>query len=491
MVLAAACAHVLARPWLVCNEDNDRYFYSKNDVAFTEKGMLDYFDSISAGGALTHYFMCVNGQRTSYASKVWEPIWRGLDEPNSAGRTNDAWCVNAKKVHDRGLDPWAIWIRRAREKGVSPWISMRMNDTHFADRNPMFRNESFFYAHPELKCRPGKTDWASMAWNYAEPAVRKHMMDLVLEILDRWDADGLELDWLRFTTHLPPGRARERAHVLTDFMRDVRRETERAARRRGHPVKLAARVPTNPAAAAGLGLEPERWAKEGLVDLVVACNFYTTADYNWDFATYRARIKAANPSVELLPGACNMVRLHPRGKGFQMDADPAFFRAWAALYGRAADGLYLFNAFYHKQAVKDWFLDGALAPDRVAEGPRRFLCTWHDINPEGCDAEVQLPRAVSADPVFRVRAARGPADREARVVLGFDRKEPVGAVALNGVPAVSSSTVDPQKTFFAADVVHAASWSFPVAALKDGENRVELKGVPGSPAQVVWCEISL
>ena len=484
-------AHVLARPWLVCNEDNDRYFYSTEDAAFTEKGMVDYFDSIASGGAMTHYFMCVNGQRTSYDSKVWEPIWRGVDEPNSGGRTNDSWCVNAKKVHDRGLDPWAVWIRRAREKGVSPWISMRMNDTHFADRNPMFRNETFFYAHPELKCRPGRTDWSSMAWNYAEPAVRRHMMDLVLEILDRWDADGLELDWLRFTTHLPPGRERELAHVLTDFMRDVRHETDRAARRRGHPVKLAARVPTNPAAAAGLGLEPETWAKEGLVDLIVACNFYTTADFNWDFSACRARIQTANPSVVFLPGACNMVRLHPAGKGFQMDSDPAFFRAWAALYGRESNGLYLFNAFYHKRAVKDWFLAGALAPDRVAEGPRRFLCTWHDINPTGCDAETQLPRAASSGQSFRVRVAKGPSDREARVVLGYDRRTPGGAVFLNGVPALSSAEVDVRRIFFAPDVAHVVTWTFPVSALMDGENRVEAKGTPGSTAQTVWCEIAL
>ncbi len=36
-----------------------------------------------AGGKVTHFFMCPSGQRPSYGSEVWEPIWTGLDEPNA------------------------------------------------------------------------------------------------------------------------------------------------------------------------------------------------------------------------------------------------------------------------------------------------------------------------------------------------------------------------------------------------------------------------
>ena len=112
---------------LAINEDNDRYFLAarRDPNLLTADGARGYFDSVAAGGAVTHFFMCVNGQRTSYDSKVWEPIWLGVNDRTENGTTNNAWCVNAKILNDRGIDIWKIWCARAREKGISPWISMR------------------------------------------------------------------------------------------------------------------------------------------------------------------------------------------------------------------------------------------------------------------------------------------------------------------------------------------------------------------------------
>ena len=153
MLLVLACGYASANPRqiLAINEDNDRYLYYAKGDALTVKGAQDYFDTVAAGGAVTHFFMCVNGQRTSYDSKVWEPIWLGIGEGDEYGRTNNPWCVNAKILNDRGIDLWKIWCARAREKGVSPWISMRMNDAHNASAaRKMHRNETFWWEHPAM-----------------------------------------------------------------------------------------------------------------------------------------------------------------------------------------------------------------------------------------------------------------------------------------------------------------------------------------------------
>ena len=475
---------------LVCNEDNDRYFYSTNDTAFTEKGLVDYFDSISSGGAMTHYFMCVNGQRTSYASQVCEPIWLGVNEPDRNGRTNNPWCVNAKKLYDRGIDPYAVWVRRARVRGVSPWISMRMNDVHFANRNPCCRNETYFYAHPELKCKPGKTDWASMAWNYACPEVRERMLALVREILERWDVDGLELDWLRFVTHLPRGRERELAHHLTDFMREARKLASMASGRRGHPVKICVRLPTTYEAALGMGLEPETWAAEGLADWYVICNFFNATDFSCDFIAYRNRLMRQNAGIVVIPGSCNMFQASPQSSMFQLDSDKAFLRGWAALLGKDAPGLYLFNAFYHDRETQNWFLGGALSPNRVSEGVRRFPVSWHDVSPNGCDAAVRLPRPLSTEQLFLIRAVCASTDRFVKVVLGFDAKALKMPLAmLNGHQATSSALVE--SLFLPKDVYRAVELTFPIAAFHNGDNVVCVSGEEGGAGQIVWCELIL
>ena len=96
----------MAKPMLVINEDNDHYF--KLDASLmTESALKDYAYDIFRG-PVTHFFMCPQGQRASYASKVWEPIWAGLDEPDRDGKTNNIWCVNAKKLHDAGINPYNV-----------------------------------------------------------------------------------------------------------------------------------------------------------------------------------------------------------------------------------------------------------------------------------------------------------------------------------------------------------------------------------------------
>ena len=64
--------------WLVVNEDND-HFFKLSDEWQSREGLLRYLD-IVLKGPVTHFFMCVNGQRTSYDSKTWEPIWAGLND---------------------------------------------------------------------------------------------------------------------------------------------------------------------------------------------------------------------------------------------------------------------------------------------------------------------------------------------------------------------------------------------------------------------------
>ncbi len=57
---------------------------------------------------------------------------------------------------------------------------------------------------------------------YAHAAVREHQMSFVRELLERYDPDGLELDWMRFGYHLTPGREQEEGTILTEFVREVR-----------------------------------------------------------------------------------------------------------------------------------------------------------------------------------------------------------------------------------------------------------------------------
>ncbi len=148
----AACALALGapaaeaaprRPVLIVNEDNDHYFKLDRSL-MTVEALQRYIDGY-AQGHVTHFFMCPSGQRPSYGSRVWEPIWAGCAPEYYRNAEGTNWTENAKLLHDRGIDPYAVWIRRCREKGISPWISPRMNDTHFVHITNYFRNTTFWH----------------------------------------------------------------------------------------------------------------------------------------------------------------------------------------------------------------------------------------------------------------------------------------------------------------------------------------------------------
>jgi len=249
---------------LIINEDNSHFFGSRGPEEMTLEGLHAFVDQY-AGTAVTHLFLCPNSMKTSYDSAVWDAMWElGSQKPPEDDFARK-WLENARLLHERGLDPYAIWIARCREKGISPWLSMRMNDIHNVDDTTHYIHGSFWVDHPEYWRVPhAEKGFFERALDYGQEPVRAHHLALVRELLQRYDPDGLELDWMRFGWHFAPGKEAEGAEVLTEFMHEVRALAEEAAKRRGHPIKISARVPAHPDAARGLGMDAVRWGKEGL-----------------------------------------------------------------------------------------------------------------------------------------------------------------------------------------------------------------------------------
>ena len=496
-----------AKPWVVINEDNDRYFIAADKPGriegTTAEACRRYIDAVlDSAGKITHYFMCVCGQRASFDSKAWEPIWKGLEGgvevDGVTPATNNAWCLNAKRMHEKGVDPYAIWTRRCRERGVSPWISMRMNDNHYCNITNYFRNENFWRYHPELRLkRPAnKPSWASnFLYNnldYTEEAVRAHAYAMVDEILARWDTDGIEIDWMRCPNNLAPSTEEENSWVLTEFMRGVRRRTDEASRRRGHPVRVAVRIPPVLPMAKSLGYDAESWARDGSVDIVILCNAFSSAEFNFDMVDWQARIKRMNPDVAVIPGMDVCVSCCYPARHL-MSGEYSAFRRGFCLAHRNPDGFYFFNMPYMPAETQTEVYSRSLVPSRLETKARRFAVSYHDVNWSGKKSAMQLPAPISRPVSLVTRAVAGRFDSEARVVVGFDLESAdfPSTVTLNGVAATGPHERLGDASCCGELAKSAASWSFPASAIRDGENTIAFVAVPGSKAKMVWCEIEL
>ena len=236
-------------------------------------------------------------------------------------------------------------------------------------------------------------------------------MKLVRELAERYDFDGLELDWMRFGYHFQPGHESEGLEILTRFTAEVRQLLNGWAKKRGHPILLGARVPSRPATALGLGYDPVRWAREGLVDMLVVTPFWASTETDIPIETWRQLL--AGTRVTLAAGLEVLVRAHPDSKLFQMNSLETVRGMAASMLDRGADRVYLFNYMDSETAMDDLANYPRLLRETgslsTLEGkPRRHVVTFADTWAPGEPRAAALPAACEPGRWIALRVHTGP-----------------------------------------------------------------------------------
>lgn len=186
-------------------------------------------------------------------------------------------------------------VRCCRENGVGVWVALGMDGA--AD------------------------DWS-------EPDVRAEHLSRVEDAASS-SADGVALDWMRTGRVFRPGGEMAGAPLLDDFMRSA----AETIRRNG--LKVAVRVPPDPETGAEFGFNAVRWAKEGLVDVVIPAPLARAAS---DLPVEDWREALEGTDVRLVPDLGR--NLPPAGESYA----PVFFRGIAQSFVvRGADGVCLWS----------------------------------------------------------------------------------------------------------------------------------------------------
>jgi hypothetical protein len=387
-----------------------------------------------------------------------------------------------------------------------------MNDHHYTG-DPS-RVSPLFFEHPELRTRGGKG-----LFNYAKPEVREHYLKLAAEVLERYDVDGLELDWIRTADNFNIDDIERGREILTDFMRAVRRQTQAAAQRRGHPVQLAVRVPAKPEFASGLGFDVARWAREGLVDMIIPADFWNGfADLPVE--DWRAHIGVDARQCRIVPFTGTTYACTTGWMGNVMSRNLAALRGFAAsMLDRGADGIYFFNNFQPVSSpvgmrtpegkevldclVADLFRAASDLPGATANA-RVHPVSIYETLPPGSNYRQILPAEIGPQKTLGIRIHTGPKPTTGRCVIrvGLDKSEDLATVKLAarfngsvcraiedlpasakpsrpGVPRGNVSEVAPR----------LAQFEIPLDTVVRGYNSVELAVEHGGPQTVIWLEI--
>ncbi|MFH1007285.1 MAG: hypothetical protein V1800_07265, partial [Candidatus Latescibacterota bacterium] len=474
------------------------FFGSRTEEKMTVEGLREMVDHYVQGTQVRQLLFCPNAMCASFASEVLDPIWHGHGDPEAIRLAHaDRWRENALLLHERGMDPYAIWIGYSRELGVSPWLSMRMNDVHNVDDPSSFMHSTFWKENPQFRRVTDRFDrWTDRAFDYGHKAVRDHHIGFVRELFERYDFDGLELDWMRFGFHFRPGHEAEGIPLLTAFMAEVRQLADEHAARRGHPIQIGARVPSRPGTAKGLGMDAITWAKKGLIDMLVVTPFWASIETDMPIEAWKALL--GESPVVLAAGLEVLIRPYPDASaGFTNNAETVRGTA-ASLLHRGADRIYLFNYMDSETTTssqEDYLkiLREAGSLETATAHPRRHVVTYSDTwapgEPEVYALPIHLEEGQTA--AFRIHIGPRSATGDVKVFVGLgeegSRETTLLEVCVNGEPCLASKGAPP--TYIHPVVKTLAGFDVPLAATKAGYNRVEVKTSAADASQIVWVEI--
>lgn len=303
---------------------------------------------------------------------------------------------------EEGTDPLQVMIDYCREKDMEIFWSMRMNDTHDAGRPERYRRNPFKVANQDclmgtLEDRPRYGGWSAV--NYGCEVVRNLLRDVVEELCQNYDLDGIELDFFRHpvffkqTSQGKPVSDTEREQ-MTGLIREIAQIAERAGRERGRPFLIAARTPDDVAYANTIGLEIEKWMKEGFIDIWIPSGYFR-------LNTWEHHVELGHEhDVQVYPGLSE-TRVGGGHHAHAGRASDESYRARAmTAWDAGMDGIYIFNLFDPHRTIWTELGDPSVlksldkiyfasvrGPGRVAGGayPHDHFNKIPEINPDSPD----------------------------------------------------------------------------------------------------------
>ncbi len=206
-------------------------------------------------------------------------------------------------------------------------------------------------AHPDWVL---KTWWRYGLWNIAIPQVRQLTIDSLREVAQRYDLDGVQIDFARHVPCLSPGRQWELRHHGTELMRMARQMLLEVARRRGRPILLAAKVPQNLEGCRVDGLDVEAWARQQLVDI------FTLGSRSMDVDVAGYRRITAGRDIQLQPCFDD----HHTTDGYRYPPIELFRGVFGNWWQQGADAVVTFN---WSNAPPEWCRKAGAEPGPLSQ----------------------------------------------------------------------------------------------------------------------------
>jgi hypothetical protein len=508
---------------------------------FKAKAIHRFVENLAASGIDT-FLVNPNASRAWYPSKVIPTILDGYQRGDREYFRGHAICqgytdrAGEEKFIDRVmpfmnlyqdlLDAKVDWLAEAakacRLHKVSPWVTVRMNDFH-GHRNidgsyfnlPLLKNPAMRLKNGAYSPTMRDPDYRG-ALNYEKAEVRALMFAQIKEVVEDYDYEGLELDWLRNPLCCEPNATPETVAMMSDWIREVRELTQRRAQQTGRPYPLGLRIPGRLETVKSIGLDVATLCREGTLDFVSPSGFWCTT---WEMPHDELR-RALGDGVSIygvIEDGANLLPGHSPERNltrpirFISSSREALYANAAGKHALGIDGIEWFN-FYCTDQVR---LPGIISDYRCLRDVHRpeFLRGQpkHYTFSTGGSFLVQPPfEIVPQLPLvlhpgwshpFRLPMAAEPADRGlelvVQIVLKADESVAALPVSINECwPRLDHTRTD-RLLFPCGSLTHHTSehqghnFRFPVSLVRDGWNEIVVENGGDKPITIVCIELAI
>jgi len=326
---------------IICNNDGGDVGSS---TAATAEGFLAARTTPLADSQVAAISYCVHGSFNAcqHNTRIGE-VYAATDE--------DIHPINhTQDLIDTGRDCLEIITDFCHEHDMKAFCSFRMNDCHdgrLPQIRSQFKNDNLHLllaAEDEQFITADTRWWAGV--NYAAGEIRQRMLQLITEVCDNYDVDGIEMDFCRHTIYFREqlfGKTAQPEHVemMTELVRQVRQVARQAGRKRGRDMTVLVRVPDALDLCLRIGLDVATWLKEGLLDILVPGDYQHLTDWKQSVELGHRH------NVQVYP-CISTTRIRGRAAG-GVSITEAQNQAWRAeamnIWDAGADGIYTFNLF--------------------------------------------------------------------------------------------------------------------------------------------------
>ena len=471
---------------------------------YSAKAIHRFVDLLADSGVDT-FLINPNSQVAWYPSKAIPTVLdHYVRDDLSIGSADVWWSTDllnpALDLKEAGVDCLAEAISRCREREISPWISVRMNDPHLG--------------HPYLQ----SPLYQDGLLNYERQEVRDYYFSLIHEVVEEYDSEGLELDWLRCSTCCPSPASLQNVDMMTSWFSDIRALTEAKARRTGRRFPLGMRIPGDYKRMREIGIDVEVLVKDGLLDFICPTNFMNTS---WDMPHDRLRAEFGKDITIYGVTELMLNELMVYSKELDKTTAPYVCASAPALRGNAAgklilgaDGIQQYNFFVADQTRKFHKIPGlrgqydALRNIHDLEslrGKSKHYSICSELRDWSGEFDLPRPLPVILEPnrqrAFALPMCAEPADQglELIVQVVVEKKEslPEIGVRFNGAAPCSDASATDELLFPNGPSGHhlskyqAYNYRFHVGQIVEGWNEIIVSNGDNNPIKIVSLEIAV